>query len=95
MRARISDTPIKKYEYVIKQYEYQNFHSDARNKKYDWQIFHSASRINKSCQSKNQPTDSNGLMYASWLSGNFRQMGSFTPMMLFLNCMGDSNSLDK
>ena len=40
---------------------------DTRNKKYDWQIFHSDSRINKSCQSKNQPTDSNGLMYASWL----------------------------
>ena len=74
VRAKNSDTPIKKYEYLIwkyeyfiKQYEYQNFHSDTRNKKYDWQIFHSASRINKSCQSKNQPTDSNGLMYASWL----------------------------
>ncbi len=37
---RNSDTPIK-------QYEYQNFYSDARNKKYDWQIFHSASRIYK------------------------------------------------
>jgi len=45
VRARNSDTPIKKYEYVIKQYEYQNFYSDARNKNYDWQIFHSASRI--------------------------------------------------
>jgi len=40
-----SDTPIKQYEYLIKQYEYHNFYSDARNKKYDWQIFHSASRI--------------------------------------------------
>jgi len=63
----ISDTPIKQYEYLIQQYEYHNFYSEHRNKKYDLQIFHSASRINKSCQSKNQPTDSNGLMYASWL----------------------------
>jgi len=47
VRARNSDTPIKKYEYVIKQYEYQNLYSDAWNKNYDWQIFHSASRIYK------------------------------------------------
>ena len=47
VRARNSDTPIKKYENLIKQYEYQNFYSDARNKNYDWQIFHSASRIYK------------------------------------------------
>ena len=47
VRARSSDTPIKQYEYVIKQYEYQNFYSEHRNKKYDWQIFHSASRISR------------------------------------------------
>ena len=45
VRARNSDTPIKQYEHLIKQYEYQNFYSEHRNKKYDWQIFHSASRI--------------------------------------------------
>ena len=45
--ARNSDTPIKKYEHLIKQYEHHNFYSDARNKQYDWQIFHSASRIYK------------------------------------------------
>jgi len=47
VRAKNSDTYIKKYEYVIKQYEYQNFYSEHRNKKYDWQIFHSACRIYK------------------------------------------------
>ena len=47
VRARNSDTPIKQYEYLIKQYEYHNFYSEHRNKKYDWQIFHSASRIVK------------------------------------------------
>ena len=45
VRAKNSDAPIKQYEYLITQYEYHNFYSDARNKQYDWQIFHSASRI--------------------------------------------------
>ena len=40
--ARNSDIPIK-------QYEYQNFYSEHRNKKYDWQIFHFASLWRISC----------------------------------------------